>query len=443
MAAARVIQYAPRRLFVPYHMRQQRWAIILAHRRFGKTVGTINDLIARAIDLKKPHGRFAYVAPYLSQGKEIAWEYLKRFAEPAMTDKNESELWIEVCGKARIRIHGADNPDRLRGAYLDGCVLDEYADMRPSVWGEVIRPMLADRQGWAAFIGTPKGRNEFFRIWDRAQNDPAWFRMMLRASETGILPQSELEDAASDMTPEQYAQEFECSFEAAILGAYFGKEMADAERDGRICDVPYDPELPCYTVWDLGKGANMPVWIWQPTRSGVNVIDFVEGIHSDGIPQVFKKTRDLGYRVDADYVPEDAKATDIGTGRTRIEQLLLSGGKPKIVYGQKIDDRIGAARLTIPKTRFDKVRCADGLEALRQYKADYDEVLRTFRDTPLKNWASHPADAYQYLALAWRALQPPKPPPPPTAWPAQGKQDITTATLNDLWASDTGRRERI
>jgi hypothetical protein len=403
---------------------------MVVHRRGGKTVASINDKVKRAIQLTLPHGRYAYVAPYLAQAKEVAWDYLKRFAGPIIADKNESELWVELLNGARIRIHGADNPDRLRGAYLDGVVLDEYADMRPSVWGEVIRPMLADRQGWATFIGTPKGRNEFWEVWDKAQRSEAWFSMMLRASETGILPQEELDDALSDMTPEQYAQEFECSFEAAILGAYFGKEMADADRDGRLTEVPYDPGLPCYTAWDLGKGANMPVWIWQPTHEGVNVIDYVEGVHSDGIPQVLAKTRGLGYAIEADYVPEDAKATGIGSGRTRIEQLKLNGGNPRVVEGQKIDDRISAARLTLPRARFDKLRCKDGIEALRQYKADFDEVLKTFKDAPLKNWASHPADAFQCLARAWRTLEPPKKAPPPAR--SMQINAPSTATFNDV-----------
>jgi phage terminase large subunit len=153
-----VIVYCARKPFIPFHHRRQRWAVLLAHRRAGKTVATINDKIRRALESRLPHGQYAYVAPFLAQAKEVAWEYLKRFAGSSVRLKNESELWVELVNGARIRIHGADNPDRLRGPYLDGVVLDEYADMRPSVWGEVIRPMLADRQGWATFIGTPKGR---------------------------------------------------------------------------------------------------------------------------------------------------------------------------------------------------------------------------------------------------------------------------------------------
>lgn len=381
--------------------------MMVAHRRFGKTVGTINDLIKRAIELRRDHGRYAYVAPFLSQGKEIAWEYLKRFAEPAITDKNESELWVEVCGKARIRIHGADNPDRLRGAYLDGVVLDEYADMRPSVWGEVIRPMLADRQGWATFIGTPKGRNEFWQVWDRAQQDETnWFAMMLRASATGILPQSELDEARRDMTPEQYEQEFECSFEAAILGAYFGKEIADAERMGRICELDYEPRLPVHTAWDLGIGDSTAIWFFQVVGSEIRVIDHYEA-HGQGLPHYAGVLASKPYRYGEDFVPHDAKVRELGTGRTRIETLQQLGRNPKLVPHHKIMDGINAARLSMATVWFDRSKCSDGIEALRQYRAEFDEKTRAFKDAPRHDWTSHSADAFRYLAMAWREMAQP------------------------------------
>lgn len=424
--------YEPREAFVAFHRRTQRWAAMVCHRRAGKTVACVADLVDAALRCDKPNGRYAYIAPFYTQAKDVAWTYVKQMSAPIPgVAINESELRVDYPNGARVRLYGADNADRLRGLYFDGVVLDEPADMRPSVWGEIVRPTLSDRQGWAAFIGTPKGHNDFFDIFEDAKASDAWFDMVLRASESGILPESELADARRTMTPEQYDQEYECSFEAAILGAYFGKEMAIAEREGRIGNVPYDPELPTYTAWDLGKGANMPVWIWQRTRHGPNVIDFVEGVHSDGVPQVLKKVRDKGYPIEAHYVPPDARTTDIGSGRSRIEQIILNDeATPRIVPDLKIDDRIAAARLTLPLTRFDAVRCKDGLEALRQYKADYDEVLKVFRDQPLKNWASHPADAFQCLAGAWRSLEP----PPPAKEPERRLQvgQPSTATYNDI-----------
>lgn len=446
MASKVIIPYCPRDVFEPYHFRIERWAALVAHRRCGKTVACINDLIAKALQLRQAHGRYAYVAPFLAQAKEVAWEYLKRFAAPAMADKNESELWVELLTGARIRIHGADNPDRLRGAYLDGVVLDEYADMRPSVWGEVIRPMLADRQGWATFIGTPKGRNEFFDIHRRAQDSEDWFAATLRASDTGILPEAELLDAKRDMTPEQYQQEFECSFEAAILGAYYGKEIALAERQGRITAVPYEPALPVHTAWDLGKGANMAVWMFQVNAGSVRVIDHIEGQHDETIPDIVRGLKLLPYKWGDDWVPHDAKVKEIGTGRTRVETMISLGRKPRLVPDHGVMDGINAGRLLMQHCWFDSYLCSVGLESLRQYKADYDEKLRTFKNEPRHDWASHSADAFRYLAMAYKEIVPAPPKRADRAVvvggvPAPG---MLLPTFDDLAAiKETPRRQRI
>lgn len=449
MAAERrvVIPYRPRRAFLPFHNRTQRWASLVVHRRGGKTVATVNDVIKRALlnERKYPPPRYAYIAPYYNQAKRIAWGYAKHYSDVIPGRQfNESELKITLPTGAEVRLFGADNPDALRGDYLDGAACDEFADWAPSVFPMVIRPMLADYRGWATFIGTPKGHNAFHEQHEAAEGDPStWFTMVLRASQSGLIPADELADMRKSMTDEQYEQEMECSFEAAILGAYFGKEMAAAEREGRISHVPYDPELPVYTVWDLGKGSNMPVWFWQPTRTGVNVIDYLEGEQSDGIVQVLKKVVDKGYPIEADWVPHDAKAAEISTGRTRIETMLLQKRSPKLVADHKEDDGINAAKLTLPVCRFDRVRCKDGIEALKQFRTEYDEVLRVFRPTPLKNWAKHPADAFRYLAMAWRALkEPDKPPPPPRIL---NVGPTNTVTLNDIAPLGVGprREERI
>jgi len=368
--------------------------------------------------LKIPHGRFAYVAPFLAQAKEVAWEYLKRFAQPIIADKNEGELWVELVNGARIRIHGADNPDRLRGAYLDGVVLDEYADMRPSVWGEVIRPMLADRQGWGTFIGTPKGRNEFYDVWARSQASADWFALILRASETGIIAPDELEDARGDMTPEQYAQEFECSFEAAILGAYFGKEIAEAERAGRITEVDADPNLLVHTAWDLGIGDSTAIWFFQVSGAEIRVIDHYEA-HGQGLPHYASVLASKPYRYGDDWVPHDAKVRELGTGRTRVETLISLNRNPKVVPDHKIFDGINAARMTLPRVWFDRIRCKDGIEALRQYRAEFDEKTHSFKDNPRHDWSSHTADAFRYLCMAWRSQTVVVDKPKPKAKPGQ------------------------
>jgi len=398
---------------------------MVAHRRAGKTVACINDVIKRAVCLSRPHGRFAYVAPFLAQAKEVAWEYLKRFALPITADKNESELWIELLNGSRIRIHGADNPDRLRGAYLDGVVLDEYADMRPSVWGEVIRPMLADRQGWATFIGTPKGRNEFFDIWEHAQADHRWFHAMLRASETKLLPAAELELARGDMTPEQYEQEFECSFEAAILGAYFGKEIAEADRQGRIGDVPYDPAVPVHTGWDLGIGDSTAIWFFQVVGNEVHYIDHYEA-HSQPLDHYIAVLASKPYHYGYDFLPHDAKARELISGRSRVEHLAKSDRPVRVLPQTKIEDGINAARLVIPKAWFDRDKCADGIEALRQYRAEFDEKTKAFKDRPRHDWASHSADGFKSTAIGYRIMTADEAPKDPIA------EMLKPRTLNDM-----------
>jgi phage terminase large subunit len=316
-------------------------------------------------------------------------------------------------------------------------VLDEYADMRHGVWGEVIRPMLADREGWATFIGTPKGKNAFWRTWTDAQDKPNWFATMLKASESGLLPEYELDDASRDMTPEQYAQEFECSFDAAIMGAYFGKEIAEAERDHRVTEIEIEPLLDVHTAWDLGMGDATSIWFFQVVADEIRFIDHYENT-GQGLEHYVKELNARGYRYGIDYVPHDAKVRELGTGRSRLETLITLGRKPRLVPDHKLMDGINAARLTIPKAWFDARRCHDGLEALRQYRADYDEKAKTFRDRPKHDWTSHAADAFRYASVAWREMT-------PKSGPVSPKTIIAgltkPKTLNDVIAEYEAERD--
>lgn len=365
------------------------------------------DLIDHALRCRKSNGRYAYVAPYYAQAKDVAWSYLKQYTAPLPgCEHNETELRVDLPTGARLRLYGADNYDRMRGIYLDGIILDEYADMDPRAWSEVIRPALSDRKGWGVFIGTPKGRNAFWEVWEFAQKSPEWFALRLKASETKIVDSQELSDARETMTPEQYEQEFECSFDAAIIGAYYGREIADAERAGRVGKVDYDPALPAHTSWDLGKGANMAVWIWQAAPDGVRVIDYLEGEHEDGLKEIVGKLSGLPYRYGDDWVPHDAKAREIGSGRTRVETLMALQRKPRLVPDHSVMDGINAVKVSFPRIWIDAERCRYGLEALRQYRSEYDEKKKVFRDAPRHDWSSHAADSFRYMAMAWRTLQP-------------------------------------
>lgn len=401
--------YEARPQFVPLHTRKARWAVAVAHRRAGKTVACINDLLDAALRCDLPDPRFAYVAPLYTQAKDVAWGYVKRYGLTIPGAKeNESELRLDLPGGRRIRLYGADNYDRLRGGYLDGVVLDEYADMDPRAWSEVIRPMLADRRGWAVFIGTPKGRNGFWEVWDRAGSEPDWFRVMLKASETGLLPAAELEDARRVMTPEQYEQEFECSFQAAIQGAYFGREMQAAETDNRIARVPWEPKLSVHTAWDLGYGDSTAIWFVQVTGNEIRWIDYLEN-SGVGLDYYVKHLREKPYAYDSHLLPHDAEVHDLGSGYSRVETLQSLGlNNIRVIPAQRKEDQINALRLVLPRSWFDAERCKRGIEALRQYRAEWDDKRKAFRERPLHDWTSHPSDAAMVLAQAV--------PQPSSAW---------------------------
>lgn len=427
-----VIPYTPRALFRPYHRRVQRWACLVCHRRMGKTVAAINDKVRKAVELTLHDGRYAYVAPQLNQAKDVAWNYLKRYTAPILIDKNEAELWVEIPNAAgqrsRIRIYGADNPDRLRGGYLDGVTEDEFADIAPSVHGEIIRPMLADRRGWATFIGTLKGRNHLWKLHEDHKDDPEWFTMLAKASQTGIIPPDELAALRADMTPEEYEQEFECNPDAAIRGAYWGKELAAAEAAGRMRLVEA-ADAPVQTAWDLGVGDSTAIWWWQAVGSEIRVLDFYEN-HGVGLEHYAAVIASKPWAKGHDWVPHDAKVKELGTGRTRVETMIKLGLRPRLVPAHGLEDGINAVRVTIPRMWFNTPETRDGVEGLKQYRADYDEKTRVFTNKPKHDWTSHRADAMRYLAMAWRELVP-KPPPEKSRILAVGT--LNEATLNDLW----------
>jgi hypothetical protein len=401
------LDYCPRAVFEDFHERQERWAVIVAHRRCGKTVSCINELIYKALIENKEDGRYAYVAPYYSQAKNIAWDYLLRFSKPVMAKANQSELWVELINGARIRLFGADNADSLRGLYLDGIVLDEYADMRPRIWGEIIRPLLADRLGWAVFIGTPKGHNAFWDIYNNATKNDGWYAKTLRASQTGLLPKSELEDAAKSMTQDQYLQEFECDFESAILGAYYGKEMRQLTDQGRITDIEYDPMFPLFSSWDLGYSDDTTIWTWQVVHGEVRFLDY-HSSNGQSIPfytaYIAQQETKFGAKYKFHYLPHDARAKTLASGgKSIIEQLSakIKIESMKIVPNLSLQDGIQATRMMLLRSWFDP-KCEDGIECLRQYERSYNEDKKVFSDKPLHNWASHGADACRMAAVAWK-----------------------------------------
>tara|TARA_R110000803_G_C11985015_1_gene321196 strand:- start:2731 stop:3996 length:1266 start_codon:yes stop_codon:yes gene_type:complete len=396
--------YTARQQFEPFHARAERWAVIVAHRRAGKTVACIHDLVDAALRCKKKNARFIYLAPFYRQAKDIAWQVLKDSVRPlgARVVVNESELRVDI-GDKRIRLYGADNFDALRGIYADGIILDEYGDMDPRAWPEVIRACLSDRNGWAVFIGTPKGENDFFEKYTDADDDDDWYASILKSSETGIIPKSELVEMRKAMTREQYNQEMECSFKAAIIGAFYGSDIEQAEKEDRITSVPLESELDVYTSWDLGIGDATVIWAYQMIGKEIRMINHYEmsgeGLgHYAGILNGWKD--DLGYRFKDHFLPHDVEVRELGTGKSRLETLRELGIHVKVAPKLSVEDGINAVRRILSRCWFDKENCAEGLRALRQYRVEYDDTRKTFRKSPLHDWTSHSADAFRYLAVS-------------------------------------------
>jgi hypothetical protein len=429
------LKYRPRSVFEDFHSRKERWAVIVAHRRCGKTVACINDLIVKALLENKPHAQYAYIAPYYSQAKSVAWRYLERFSEPVLAKANQSELWVELVNGARIRLFGADNPDALRGNFLDGVVMDEMADMKPSVWGEIIRPLLADRLGWATFIGTPKGHNAFYDIYNEATKKPNWYVKVLRADQTNLLPQSELDDAQATMSTNQYEQEFLCSFEAAILGAFYGQEMRRITDLNRITCVDYDPMFPCHTAWDLGFNDSTSIWWFQVVYGEIRVLDH-HSSNGQAIPfytmLLDQKEDEFGYKYGYHYLPHDARAKTLASGgKSIIEQISakIDIKHLKIVPNLSLQDGIQATRLALTRTWFDN-KCEEGIECLRQYQREWDDDKKVFRDRPKHDWTSHSADAFRYLSIVWKDEESPILKDDRIKGLHIGQTDVT---LNEMW----------
>jgi hypothetical protein len=407
-----VSPYEMRAQFEPLHRRATPRFICIAHRRAGKTVACVNALIIGALSCPLRPARFAYVAPHLKQAKLAAWSYLKDYtAFMAGRQVSESELWVELPGGNRIHLLGAHAPDILRGIDLDGVVLDEFGDMDPETWTKVIRPMLSGRDGWACFIGTPKGKNAFHRLWTAAEQDPDWTRLELKASATRLLDAKDLADARKTMSDDEYAQEYECSFDAAVRGAYYAKELNALAEAGQISRVPHDPALKVHTAWDLGIADSTVIWFFQVCGRETRVIDVLKG-EGEALGWYVKQIEDrpalhghAGNWLWGDhYLPHDAESRDLNTGKTRVQTLGELGIRATICPRHSVEEGIHAVRMLLPMCWFDAERCKAGLEALGQYRRDYDEKRQEFRTHPRHDWTSHYADAFRYFAIGHREL---------------------------------------
>lgn len=394
-----VIPYAPREPQLQIHQAvdENRFVVVVAHRRMGKTVSAINQLIKSAIECGKERPRYAYIAPTYSQAKRVAFDYLTHYTRPLGAEANISELRVDFWDR-RIQLYGSENPDSLRGQYFDGVILDEIGDQNPKIWNEIIRPALADRQGWAMFIGTPKGQNHFKDLRDRAESEPGWKLLEFRASQTGIVNQDELNAAKREMGEEKYEQEFECSFSAAVEGSYYGKLVNELEAKGQVCKIERDDLCKTYVAWDLGMGDSTSLWVAQTVGQEVRLLDYIEN-HGQGLDWYVRELTNRGWHKAPQLLPHDVQVRELGTGRSRLEVLQEAGLDCTVVPRLGVDDGIQAVRRMLPRCWFNVPATKQGLDCIRNYRREFDEKRQVFYDKPLHDWSSHGADAFRYLAV--------------------------------------------
>lgn len=449
-----VIPYCPRVWAEPFHASFRRFAVIVLHRRAGKTTATLNQHNRAATDDKweearlrylEPnftdkeieellqHRQYGHILPLLGQAKSVAWEPLKRISEafPYATT-NESELSVKYPRKPKkgrkvmpitgelnpdsnsttVRLFGADNPDAFRGLPFSGVAYDEYSQQPPTIHGEVVSKALADHLGYAIFEGTIKGKNQLYRAYEASKHDPEYFTLWqdvdkTLATESGATivairraMQDDLDQIAKGlMLQSEYDQEWYLSPSAAIKGAYYGKLLEEAIKAKRVGKVPYDPALPVYDVWDLGKGPRMSVGMFQRFGRSVQMIDYHQGIESDGLPQVIAVLKAKPYVWGKHFAPHDIKATDLGTGKTRLEIARGLGWPFHEVPDIGVDNGITAGKLLFPRLWIDETKCQQFIDAIGQYRQEWDEKRGMFRDLPLHDWSSHPADMFRYAAV--------------------------------------------
>lgn len=398
------IPYKPRPLQLELHKNLKRFNVLVCHRRFGKTYFAINEMIRKALECPLLNPHYAFVSPTIKQAKVNAWPYLKHFASHVPYTKfNESELKVTFVNGAVIRILGAENPDSARGAYYDGVVMDEVAQMPEEMWTKVLRPALSDRLGWAIFIGTPDGENAFYRQYERAQGKDDWYRIMLKASETGYVRQSELDAALEEIGIDVYNQEYECSFTSAVKGSYYASLIHTLDDKGQIGEFAWDPKHLVTTSWDIGLDKTV-IWFTQCINNNIYVIDYYEN-EGEQLPHYANIVRSKPYAYKTHLFPHDVAHNNWGAERSRTEQLKSLGINPTAVPKLGISEGIDAARALLPRCYFNSRACHKGLLALKSYRTEWDSIKQVYKKTPNHDWASHAADSFRYMAVGLKTTQ--------------------------------------
>lgn len=397
------LEIRPRKAFRPFIESAKRWECLVVHRRGGKTFHSLAKLLKRALEHKRsgPPPRYAYIAPTQAQAKDIAWGYLKAFTwQIPGVIPNESELKLTFPNGMTIRLYSGENYERMRGLYFDGVVIDEPEDISPNAWSSVIRPCLSDYKGWAIWIGTIKGKKGQWQRCVDATNDPEWFAMILRASESGIIPAEELASLRKTMTEDAYQQEYECNPNIGRPGAIYAKEVSEAESEGRVQEFAPDKSALVHTTWDLGSPENTSVVYFQRVGVRIHIVDHDKGLRLTTAERV-AHMHAKGYAYGNHCLPHDGGSKHAG-GLSFVEELMTAGLQNVFVIPRTDDPerRINRMWGMFPNIWFRASKTKALLESLEAYHRKEDVKSATINSVIVKDWASHDADAFGYIAEA-------------------------------------------
>lgn len=407
-----VLPYAPLPWQEDAHamLDEQRFVCLVVHRRGGKSKMSIAQLVKAALEER---GDYAYISPLLKQARRNIWDNphtsLRDFVKGIPGTKvRETDMTVTFPGGSRIQVLGSDYPDTIRGLGLSGAVLDEVAQMPYNTWEEVVRPTLSDHEGWSLFIGTPKGAsgNLFHDLYHgAATDDPAWGRMLLTVYDTNYLTVSKNEVAQlkKDMSDDKFAQEYLCSWTAMMRGSYYAQLIDDAQEEGRITTIKPQQNLQVCTAMDLGIGDSTAIVWWQQAGNEIHVL---RGYEADGeaishYAQQLKLQGDQWKTMyDTHWLPFDAEARELGTGKSRRDVFKGLGVTTKIVPKLSVEDGIEAVRQILPRCWFDEVGCTPLLLALREYRREVNRLTGELKQKPYHGPESNYADSFRYMSLA-------------------------------------------
>jgi len=381
-------------------------AVVVWPRRHGKDLIMMN---LSAWMSQQRVGLYWMVYPFLNQGRRIAWtgmtkegqKFLDAFPKELRQTQSNAEMRIELKNGSVFQVMGADQPDKFVGANPVGVVFSEWALMDPYVW-DLTLPILIENGGWAVFIFTPRGENHGYDKLLEAQEDKEWFWSKLTAADCKVLDKKDLEKARKQFKDEAlFQQEMFTNFSVPLQGAYYETQMKTLRKRKQFTKVLWEPKLPVHTAWDLGIDDETSIWFYQTFRNEVRLIDFYTN-SGEGLLHYVKLLRSKEYLYGKHYFPHDVEVRELTSGKTRREALREMGVKAIPVKKISIEDGIEAVRNLLPRCWFDAVNCKHGINALQSYRKEKDDLKKTYKNKPLHDWSSHPADAFRTLAVSHR-----------------------------------------